>query len=488
MKKIIIAACCLFFVLQGCQKDKSSEADVSNYPAEVGKIITGKCATSGCHVEQSKLAAGALAMETWDQLFKGGSGGAVVIPYRPDQSWLMFYINTDSSRGLVLSPTMPFNQPILSDQEYNTLRDWIIAGAPDAKGNIAFADDPNRKKFYVSNQGCDLVTVFDTKSLLAMRYIDIGILPGIEVPHQLKMSPDGKYWYACFVASTIIQRFNAADDSYAGQIDIGGDNWNTMAISSDGTKAFAVDFDDEGKIAYVDLENMKLVQYYQGSGLFANPHGSWINKATTTLYVTAEYGNFIYKIDITNPTFPQVDQVVIKPGQQPNTLQGTLDPHEVMLSPDESKYFVTCEASDEVRVMDAATDTLITIIPVGHYPVEMAMSNSKPYLFVTCMEDPCDEPVCKGSIYVIDYNTLTVVKSLQSGLFEPHGIAVDDDEGLVFVANRNVNPSGPAPHHVSDCGGRNGYMKFIDLNTLEFITPYRPEVSVDPYSVLAKTK
>lgn len=486
--KYLIGAILLLAMIQSCRKDKSAEANKSNYPEQVGKIINNKCAISGCHNQISKSAAGGLSMETWEQLFEGGNTGSVVIPYRPDQSWLMYFVNTDTSRGIVLSPTMPVNAAPLSDEEYYTLYNWIINGAADANGTVAFSGDPDRKKFYVSNEGCDLLTVFDTKTLLAMRYVNVGILSGIEVPHQLKISPDGKYLYACFVAGTIIQKLSTSGDSIIGQIDIGAGNWNTMAISSDGKKAFAVDFNDDGKIAYINLEAMTLVQYYQGSALFENPHGSWLNNAFTTLYVTAQYGNFIYKIDITNPSFPQIDKVVVKPGQQPNTIHGTIDPHEVMLSWDESKYFVTCQASDEVRVMDTKTDTLITIIPVGHYPVEMTMSKTQPYLFVTCMEDPCSEPVCKGSIYVIDYNNLTVVKSLQSGLFEPHGLAVDDEEGIVMIANRNVNPGGPAPHHVSDCGGRNGFMKFIDLSTLEFLPDISPEISVDPYSVAAKVQ
>ncbi|MBX7110080.1 MAG: YncE family protein [Chitinophagales bacterium] len=487
MAKYLIAACMVLLVLQSCRKDKSAQANLSNYPEQVGKIINTQCAISGCHNQNSKAAAGGLSLETWNQLFEGGSSGSVVIPYRPDQSWLMYFVNTDTSRGIALTPTMPVNAAPLSDDDYYTLYNWILSGAPDANGTIAFSGDPDRKKFYVSNEGCDLLTVFDTKTLLAMRYIDVGILSGIEVPHQLKISPDGQYLYACFVAGTIIQKLSTAGDSIVGQISIGPGSWNTMAISSDGKKAFAVDFSDEGKIAYINLDEMKLVQYYQGNGLFESPHGSWLNSDFTTLYVTAQYGNFIYKIDITNPSFPQIDKVVLKPGQQPNTLQGTIDPHEVLLSPDESKYFVTCQASNEVRVMDTKTDTLITVLPVGRYPVEMVMSKTEPYLFVTCMEDPCSEPVCKGSIYVINYENLTVIKSLQSGLFEPHGIAVDDEEKIVMVANRNVNPGGPAPHHVSECGGRNGFMKFINLETLEFLPDVRPEISVDPYSVAAKT-
>jgi hypothetical protein len=61
-----------------------------------------------------------------------------------------------------------------------------------------------------------------------------------------------------------------------------------------------------------------------------------------------------------------------------------------------------------------------------------------------------------------------------------------DDEGYVVVSSRNLDIAGPAPHHVSNCGGRNGFLKLIDLNTLEFIASYRVEVSVDPYSVAVR--
>ncbi|MGB3074744.1 MAG: c-type cytochrome domain-containing protein, partial [Chitinophagales bacterium] len=120
MNKYLIAASLLLFIIQGCKKDKSSEVDVSNFPSEVGKILNTKCSISGCHNEKSKGAAGGLAMETWEQLFQGGTGGSVVIPYRPDQSWFMYYINTDTNRGVALTPTMPFNAPALTDAEYYT--------------------------------------------------------------------------------------------------------------------------------------------------------------------------------------------------------------------------------------------------------------------------------------------------------------------------------------------------------------------------------
>ncbi|MBK8415707.1 MAG: hypothetical protein IPL22_15130 [Bacteroidetes bacterium] len=77
-------------------------------------------------------------------------------------------------------------------------------------------------------------------------------------------------------------------------------------------------------------------------------------------------------------------------------------------------------------------------------------------------------------------------KTINAG-YQPHGLAVDEVEGVVFVANRNTPTSGgPAPHHTSSCGGRNGYMTLINLNTLELDDDFKMELSVDPYSVMVK--
>ncbi len=163
----------------------------------------------------------------------------------------------------------------------------------------------------------------------------------------------------------------------------------------------------------------------------------------------------------------------------------TLKPHQIVFSPDYSKYFVTClePTYSDVRVMDAHTDTLIKVIPVGTYPQEMSLAPSKGLLFVTNMEDTYFSDM-KGSISVIDINTLTEVKRVKVG-WQPHGICVDEKEGLVYVPNRNVS-AGVAPHHASACGGANGSLSVIDLNTLETLTDYKPELSVDPYSVWVK--
>jgi YVTN family beta-propeller protein len=484
---IAILFTCILFT-GSCNKDTTLPQYVydtsKGFPEEVDKIISVKCSNTGCHNATSKSAAGGLSMETWDQLFEGGNGGAVTIPYRSDFSWLLFYTNTDTSWGPALTPNMPYSPYAptpLSQEEWNTLNTWVTNGAANKDGVVAFSGDAERKKFYVANQGCDVVAVFDGATKLAMRYISVGVSEAIEAPHQIKISADGKYWYVCFYAGHVIQKFSTADDSYVGAIEIGSGLWNTMTVTSDGSHAWVVDWSNPGKIAYIDLDNLQFLRYYESTD-FASPHGSWINKTGTTLYVTAQYGNHIFKFDVTDPMSPSYETILIA-GSSPNNSQGSYDPHEVALSPDESKYFVTCEASNEVRVFKTSNDSLIKIIPVGVYPLEMAFSNSFPYLFVTCMYDPCSESKCEGSVYVLDYNTFEVKVVLQSGLFQPHGIGVSDAEGYAIVASRNLDVSGPLPHHTGNCGGRNGFVQLIDLNTLQFIDGYRSEVSVDPYGI-----
>ena len=99
------------------------------------------------------------------------------------------------------------------------------------------------------------------------------------------------------------------------------------------------------------------------------------------------------------------------------------------------------------------------------------------------MEDTATYPGNRGSISVINWQTNAFVTSVNSG-FQPHGITVDDDRHVVFVANRDNDPNGPAPHHTTSCGGRNGYFTLIDMNTNTLISGSKTELITDPYGAI----
>ena len=322
---------------QACKYDKAEpDYTVKGYPQEIGKIITTKCAVTGCHDDVSKEAAAGLSLENWDKMMDGSRGGAVVIPYRPDYSTFLYCINT-----------------------------------------------------------------FD----------DLGL-----------------------------------------------------------------DSNSDGKILYINLENMTLIQTYTN---FIFPYGATINQNQDTIYVTALRGNFIYKIPINDPA--NFSTIILDGSSTVNTTNA-IGPSSIVFSNDNSTYYVTCQISNEVRVMQASNDSLIAVIPTGQFPVEMALSSTMPYLFVSCMEDKTIDPNVRGQVAVINTNTNTIIKYIYTG-HQPHALAINNSTGKVYVANRNVSNDGPHSHHTSVCGGKNGYITIIDINTLMLVPGFKTEVSVDPYGM-----
>ena len=484
-------------IYSGCRKD-SPVVDYGHcgYPKEIATIIETKCAVSGCHNSQSKDACAGLDLSTWDKMMDGDRNGAVCIPYTHDYSTMFLFTNTYADLGNIVPPTMPLNSDPLTHEQEVTLRNWIDAGAPDATGFVKWSDNPQRKKFYVTNQGCDIVYVFDAATRLQMRVVPVGADPSFtEGPHNIKISPDGQYWYTCFIAGLYLEKHRTTDDAFIGRALLGYNtsdatgSWNTLTISPDNHLAEVVDWSPQGSVAFINTQTMTLMPYghVQGAGLFTQPHGSAIRRNatndTTFFYATCNAGNFIYKMD----TFPNLhffgdnNSIPVDGSGVANTATGWN--HDILFSPDGSKYYVTSQLDNTVQVMDANTDQHIATIPVGVYPQELAVSATMPYLYVTCTEDTLTYPGFRGSVYIINTQTNSVIGHVNPG-WQPHGIAVDDDDKIVIVANRNINPGGPAPHHTTVCGGRNGYVSFIDMNTNQMMVgdKSRIEVAADPYS------
>lgn len=469
MKQILLLISIAFLV--SCKYDKLEvpidPVAESNFPSEVGNILVNKCATSGCHNSLSRGIAGGLDFSTWDLMFDGGRNGTAVIPYSIDNSYLLYSVNTDSTQGPVLLPTMPYQQSPLSQQEYEVLLNWIADGSPNKDGFVKFSDNPNRKKLYICMQGCDKVAVVDEATKVIMRYISVGNKPNeIESPHQVRVSPDGQFWYVVFYTGDILQKFRTSDDSLVGSAYIESATWNTVVFSNDGTKGY-VNGTLEGVTAVVDLATMTM----ETRPTFSYPHGGIITPDGNFMYLTSQNGNFITKVDLTTAPFYDYETIVLIPDSAPSTSAGFYDPHEITLTPDGTRYMVSCQASNEVRVFQVSNDSLLKVINVGEFPQEFTSLPSLNKIYISCTEARVDVNK-KGLVYSIDCTTYET-DSIYPG-FQPHGLAADDAAKLVYVANLNRDPNGPAPHHVSTCSGRNGNLTIIDANTF---TMYRKQLS-----------
>lgn len=479
-------------VLPACQHKPqvAAEAD-GGYPAEVNRIIMTHCTTGptggGCHNSIGAANAAGLRLDNWDALFNGSNHGATVIPFDTVNSSLLHYINNDSAWGPVAIPTMPytgsnFSTTPLSREDYITIRDWIAQGAPDKNGVVPFSSNAaSRQKIYISQQGSDYISVVDADRHVVMRNIKVGAINNIESPHCVRVSSDGRYAFVSFMAGDYLQKIDATTDKIIQSVQLsnGDASWNLFHISDDGNKVIVADF-LHGLLKIVNTNTMDVIRTIPSN--IPNPHGIASNAAFDTIYITAQYGNTVFKL------YPDDTYQMISLDGKANTFAPlTLDPHEILMTPSHDKYFVTCEYSNEVRVFDARTDKMIRSIQVPKKPQELAASRIKNYMLVTCMEAPPPGGTgTTGAVVVIDYNTLDIVKTIYGDFWQPHGIAVDDQAGTFYVAN--TNQSGPSSGHNHSSGGKHGWYNVYDLNTLEPLTTRQYETLVLPYSADSRMK
>ena len=474
------------------------------YPEAVANIIITKCATSGCH--NAATHSGGFTMDTWEHLFDGGNNGACVVPYSPQYSSLLYFVNQDTTNLDPINPDATTRMPIggtpLTKAEYKTLRDWITAGAPNCNGVVPFsANADSRQKIYMTQQGCDLVAVIDAEKKVVMRYIKVGMVDGYtESPHCLRTSNDGKNAFVCFTGGTHLQRINTTTDQIDNSVLIpsatGTPKWNVLYVTPDNKNVLVCDYSNNGGIVMLDALSMSgsAIKYFTP---MVNPHGVTSNDNFDTMFVSSQYGNAIYKIATNNPNVDLAQRISLN--SNPATPKSTSDtlgypnPHEVVMVPDGSKYIVTCQGTNEIKVVDAHTNAVLKTFTtgdgVGMYPQEIALSRTNKYAYISC-QDKNGTNTFKGSVFIFNYETLAKAGTISAndGQFsQPHGLTVDDRNNVLYVSN--INTDGPAPHHVSSCAGRNGYYRvFSSLPPFAELNSRKYEVSVAPYSVDVRFK
>lgn len=483
--KSIFAVCCISFLMTACKHEYTLQIAEGNFPDDINKIFLGKCATAGCHDLSGYKQSGGLLLDSWDHLLNGGNNGAAIVSYSPENSPLLYHINNSHSSDMTRLPIMP-KRGSLSHEEYHTIKEWIQNGAPDKNGNIPFASNPeNRQKIYLAHGGngkCKLLAVIDAEKKVVMRYIPFGTNK-TESAHNIRVSPDGRYAYVCFISGTQIQKIDTRTDKIVDSIEVPSKNWGVINMSNDGKKLMINAWEGNGGVYIINTESMTFEEQYDG--LFINPHGIISNAAFDTFYVSSLWGNTLYKF---SKDFSLYEKISLdgKPCTQTSQAGITPDPHDLAYSPDYSKYFVTCQNTNEVRVYDSHADTLLVNLQVGVMPQHIAISKTTDYAVVACMHDHNMEMNAMGTVYVINYKTLKVVKRIEGKFYEPHCVLIDDQNGLFYVLSKNLTP-GYVGGNVSACGEQNGWYSVYDLKTLKPVVD-RFETISNPYFADARFK
>jgi DNA-binding beta-propeller fold protein YncE len=180
---------------------------------------------------------------------------------------------------------------------------------------------------------------------------------------------------------------------------------------------------------------------------------------------------------VSDTAFNNPTTVSLENGIAPTTAP-KLDPHEIVLAPNQNDLLITCQKSNEVRVFSISQNSVTQVVNTGIYPQEIILHQNKAY--ISCPYDSLTVAGAHGLIQRLDLTTYAL-QTTKTG-FQPHGIAINPNDNTLYALSRNLLTQGPAPHHSSVCGGRNGFVTFIDLNTFAE-QKKRFELSVDPYFI-----
>jgi YVTN family beta-propeller protein len=314
--------------------------------------------------------------------------------------------------GTAISPTS-FNASVSSP--IPALRHTLYtASSPEG---VAFS--PDGRHAFVANKGSGSVSLINSyvNQILKSTSVD----DTITVPIQgLVVSPDGRKVY---VASSDqgIKVLDAVTNSVIDTIaaDAGGGvspNPQGIALSPDGRLLFVSDNHDGGSVTVLDTATKKTVAAISG-GTGIVPLGIAVNPDGREAYMVFSGSNEVKVFDI--PSSTVIDTISVGSG-----------PVGIAASPDGETIWVTCASDNSVYVIDTLTRQTTTVISAGALPTGIAISPDGKNAFVA---NQASNSV--SMIDVITHQTASVVNVGSS----PTGIAISPDGMQAYVTNSSAN-------------------------------------------------
>ncbi len=258
--------------------------------------------------------------------------------------------------------------------ETKSIEKTIPVDNPTASANPGPEDvaiNPDGSRVYVSNLAANNISVIDPSTNTVIAKISF---PGS--PSGMCFSPDGLTLYVC--CNTGVEVVNTITNTITGFIPV-SDDPTDLAISPDGATLYVT----ENNTSNIGSE------FY----FVSTVAGKVINHITVGM---ASYG--------------------------------------VCVSPDGSRIYVANSYSNNVSVIDAAAQTIITSFAAGTGPWGLCLSPDGSVLYVTNSGENPYTNVPQGSVSVIDTKIGRLIATITVGLL-PEGISITPDGSEVYVAN-----------------------------------------------------
>lgn len=239
-----------------------------DFDTQVKPILVKHCA--GCHNDDDYEAG--LSVDSFDSLEEGCDGEAVFLSGDAENSWMIQLINGDKE------PLMPPDSyPRLSNEEVETLKNWIIEGANDSETEDPPPEMDPETPLTVDHDSPITAAAWSTKGVIAIgrfqtiELLDastqktIGILPHLGKVHSLEFSQDASKLLSAggqVGQSGVATLWNVESQKPIQQLDAHRDAIYSATLSSDQKWIATASYDKQIKIW--QIENGKLLTECRG--------------------------------------------------------------------------------------------------------------------------------------------------------------------------------------------------------------------------------
>jgi YVTN family beta-propeller protein len=303
----------------------------------------------------------------------------------------------------------------------------------------------------VASESGDIVSqlTWDGKALTTVKVVPVGIMPAdIDGPHNVTVSPDGKYWYVTIAHGTpygTLWKMAVDADSLVGRAQVEMFP-TTISVTPDGELAFVANSDfhgDHPRTNVVSVIYTPVMAPLTNLAACDMPHGVKVNHAGTRIYVSCMNSDEILEVDRQTLAISRRHKTGVGMGMPSMGGHGGVEgaavhdwcsPTFVSVSPDDQRLYVACNHTNLLQVIDAATLEPVKEIETGHGAYNVEPSPDGRWVIVTNKKDQ--------SISLIDATTLTEVARIPTTKPFPHGIAYAPDSRTAFVTqeSKGVDP------------------------------------------------
>jgi DNA-binding beta-propeller fold protein YncE len=305
-------------------------------------------------------------------------------------------------------------------------------------------------------------------------------------PHGVAVSPDGRYYYVTTGHGTpngLLWKYSTADHAVVGRVELGLFP-ASLAVSPDGHYVYVANFNLHGDMVPSSVSVVAAGELVEIARLrtCTMPHGSRFGADGTRHYSTCMMDELLVEIDTRELELarhfmlapgrehgmsgaPRVhaatggrmpgsaghQQAAPAAGDQHAThgaAAGTAErcsPTWVDATPDGSRLYVACNASNDIVEIDAASWTLLRRIPADDGVYNLAVTGDGRLLVATNKRG--------NSVSIIELSTGIEMARVPTSRPVVHGVAISDDDRYAFISVEGIG-SVPGTVEVLDLRAR----------------------------------